>query len=106
MNYDNARMKAYNKNMFNHIFKGIPIDEQSLLDNEFDTITERADMNAELIAHEITLLRTHDDLCELILEQNADLVWIAIKSGKDVVDKLNGLIDRNLENEAMRRLKL
>ena len=62
-------------------------------------------MNTD-IRQEIILLRTHDDLCEGILNENSDSVWAILKSNKDVTDKLNCLLDKNLEIEAMIRLGL
>ena len=80
--------------------------EQNQLDSEFQSMNDEQDRQQLSIDGAVDDLLKDDDLITEILAENAPEVWEAIKSDKEVAEKLRALIIKNLEIEAQRNLNL
>ena len=62
-----------------------------------DALFEAQEIRQAMIDAEVARFLKDDDSIELLISENADVVWNIIKSGKDVQDKLNESIQHWVE---------
>ena len=62
-----------------------------------DALFEAQEIRQAMIDAEVDSFLKDDDSIELLISENADVVWNIIKSGKDVQDKLNTSIQHWVE---------